>query len=137
MSVLSCPPLTVSFFLCCLERRWLKKRISFPKFTHITTKKLISCVNLTKISDTMSSIQSKPWDDKGWGSLFKRDFTSVATYGNNRSTRIVLISGQATIDREYVETTLKQNEQMNKITFQVMDILEENMCDINGLVLTD
>ena len=85
----------------------------------------------------MSSIQSKPWDDKGWGSLFKRDFTSVATYGNNRSTRIVLISGQATIDREYVETTLKQNEQMNKITFQVMDILEENMCDINGLVLTD
>ena len=85
----------------------------------------------------MSSILPKPWDDNGWATLFERDLTKVATYGNNQSTRIVLISGQATIDREYVETTLKQNEQMNKITFQVMDILEENMCDINGLVLTD
>ena len=58
----------------------------------------------------------------------------VTPYGNNPTTRFLIVSAQAKVDEEYIDNEMKKHKDSDKITFEVLNMLEDNLCSLEGNV---
>ena len=65
-----------------------------------------------------------------WGKHFLNRLDNILTYGNNPNTRIIVVSMQAKTDKDYVENHLENHTETNRVSFHVLDILDDNLCDL-------
>eukprot|EP00092_Neocalanus_flemingeri_P056655 GFUD01067185.1.p1 GENE.GFUD01067185.1~~GFUD01067185.1.p1 ORF type:complete len:381 (-),score=124.12 GFUD01067185.1:121-1263(-) len=64
----------------------------------------------------------------GWVNPFKRNMKNM-----KKDARILLFSPQAEVDKNYVDQ-LRKDPDNNQITFHVLNMVEENICSLEGIV---
>eukprot|EP00092_Neocalanus_flemingeri_P025882 GFUD01028049.1.p1 GENE.GFUD01028049.1~~GFUD01028049.1.p1 ORF type:complete len:376 (+),score=111.21 GFUD01028049.1:124-1251(+) len=64
----------------------------------------------------------------GWANHFKRNMKNM-----KKDARILLFSPQAEVDKDYVEQ-LRNHPDTKQMTFHVLNMVEENICSLEGIV---